>query len=97
MSSTEILGFVPAPSGDIVVLYWPPVDGWMAINARQVRNPNVPQLVWMKPQTWKELANCATREGLFYIPCAEGLVTNSQLRQLVKQMESPHERSPENL
>jgi hypothetical protein len=77
-----------APGNDqIATAYAVTVDGFISISHRAIRNPHSPFLVWMQESTWKMLANCATMQGQFYIPCTEIMDAPSVLRRIVHEME----------
>lgn len=71
------------------VCYHAQVDGWVAIAQKFIRNAKHENIIWMQRKTWNELANCANRDGLFYIPSTAEIATNQKLREIVNQMESP--------
>lgn len=64
------------------------VDGFIQIKSKAIRNPQSPFIVWMSEARWKELANCATTQGQFYIPRTDTIDSPEVLRLLVKQEET---------
>ena len=71
----------------IAVAYAVTVDGFIQISPRAIRNPRSPLIVWMSPAIWEHLANSATMQGQFYIPCTIALTECSQLRALVADLQ----------
>src|SRR5271170_7876548 len=60
-------GFAQAKQGqEIAVWYSIVVDGWMILPSkyRQPHNPDA--IVYMTRAIWQKLANCATRDGVFF-------------------------------
>jgi hypothetical protein len=77
----------------VAVAYAPHLDGWTAHEHKRLRNPASPLIVWMRQSSWQELANCASRDGEFFIPCTEGRNTNVLLRKIISTMESPDDNT----
>lgn len=80
-AKSEALGAVD----QVAVAYAVTVDGFITIKHRAIRNPRSPSIVWMPEAIWLRLANCATAQGQFYIPCTEAIQSPEQLRALIKQ------------
>lgn len=74
---------------EIAAIYEPKLDGFVSIAHKYIRNPRSPMIIWMQRPTWDSLANHATRDGEFYIPCPQCMVA---LRTLVAEMEKPHDK-----
>ena len=72
---------------EVAVAYHCGLDAWVQVPTRAIRNPDSPMLVWMKEETWRRLACCASSSGQFYLPCEQGLTHPQHLRMLVNQEE----------
>lgn len=74
----------PGARGQVAVAYAVTVDGFIEIKPKAIRNPKSPFIIWMSRAVWARLANCATREGQFYIPRTDTIDSPAVLRALVE-------------
>lgn len=73
----------PGAKGQVAVAYAVTVDGFIAIKHKVIHNPRSPFIVWMSEEQWSKLANCASEQGLFYIPRTDTIDSPAVLRALV--------------